>query len=484
MATGIRCPLFCTLLLSGCAPQQVIPSATSPVSATHTEAPPAPMKSATPDDTRSRRTSVVIDPSGVATFHEVREVAGGSLLSLSGFPRDVQGLWVEGNGLSIVREELSRALAGKKLSEGRAVRVVTEDGGEASDGVLVTLDERDDVVVMRTPNRERAARTHSFRTIQPPLPLSPLQQMLTPTLRLSVQNDSNTPNQLRVFYTTHALGHHMEYVLIKQPSADRALLSGALTLANKTGVAITQAKVTLSDTAASLSGFGSSTARTNATSLNLANLANLDPDTEARFPVFYTREVALSRKIVVAGPGLPREYALGEVGNESTVAVLDAETVDGKQVSDQGMVRGDAELYEKSGGYFGTAGARPLPGGLGLRVQLGADNGLDVRRRLVARRVLKRCVTETSWEIRLHNTTEAPVSYQDVEPVSGTYEVLESSVAVLAKEGDHFAFGGTLQPNAEQRLTFRVRVTGCEAAPVRYWGQYGKPSGWTKESGS
>ena len=66
-----------------------------------------------------------------------------------------------------------------------------------------------------------------------------------------------------------------------------------------------------------------------------------------------------------------------------------------------------------------------------------------------------------------------------LKPVAADIEKL------LAKETDHFAFGSTLAPNAEEKLTFRVRVTGCEVTAPRYWGSYGKPSGsWKMGSGS
>jgi hypothetical protein len=110
----------------------------------------------------------------------------------------------------------------------------------------------------------------------------------------------------------------------------------------------------------------------------LASPVSLDADVEAGFPVFGAREVSLSRKLVVEGPGLPKDDSPGEYPSQGIQAVLDAETSDGKPVSDQGMVRGASELYENAGSFFGSATARPLPGGLGLRVQLGEDRGLDL----------------------------------------------------------------------------------------------------------
>jgi hypothetical protein len=298
----------------------------------------------------------------------------------------------------------------------------------------------------------------------------------SPSLQLTLGPDHATPSSVTLTYASQKISHAMEYVLVRQAGADRATLGGALRLENRSGAALRQAKLSVSDTSIALSAFGFGTmGSSKGTSLSLTAPITLDGDAAATFPVFDGREVSLSRKLVAEGPGLPTFADVGEVGGQEPQAVLDAETVDGKTVSDQGMVRGQSHLYMRDGAYFGTATARPLPGGVGLRVQLGRDQGLDVRRRLLQKRTLKRCVAETSWEVRLHNTTDAPIAFQDVEPVTGVYELLDSSVPTLAREADHFAFGGQLAPGAEQRLTFRVRVTGCEqGGPHQYWG--GKPS--------
>jgi hypothetical protein len=455
-----------------------------PASAATVQRPQPPMQTVTSataktEDTLARSVAVTIEPGGTATFHEVREVSAGKELTLQGFPRDVAALWVSGvtgvtggneaGAFRVEREELRRGLSTRDTQGGKSVTVFSQDG-MSQEGLMVMLDSGQSAVIVR--GQRGAAR--------PPEGL-PNDLKLDPVLKLTVRNPSPQKGKLTTFYTTRSLGHSMEYVLVKQAATDRALLSGALSLRNKTGAALQNARIEVSDAPLALSSFGqSSTAKTRSTTLLLASPVSLDADVEARFPVFGAREVSLSRKLVVEGPGLPKDYSPGEYPSQGIQAVLDAETSDGKPVSDQGMVRGASELYENAGSFFGSATARPLPGGLGLRVQLGEDRGLDVRRKLLARKVLKRCVTETSWEIRLHNTTESAILYQDVEPVSGTYEILDASSAAIAKESDHFAFGGTVEPNAEVKLTFRVRITGCEMSAPRYWGSWpGKPSSGT-----
>jgi hypothetical protein len=79
-------------------------------------------------------------------------------------------------------------------------------------------------------------------------------------------------------------------------------------LRNKTGAALQSARIEVSDAPLALSAFGqSNTAKTRSTKLLLASPVSLDADVEARFPIFQAREVSLSRKLVVEGPGLARK---------------------------------------------------------------------------------------------------------------------------------------------------------------------------------
>jgi hypothetical protein len=48
----------------------------------------------------------------------------------------------------------------------------------------------------------------------------------------------------------------MQYVLVKERGQDRATLSGALLLINRTGAALDRAKVEVTDGVAALSAFG------------------------------------------------------------------------------------------------------------------------------------------------------------------------------------------------------------------------------------
>jgi hypothetical protein len=98
---------------------------------------------------------------------------------------------------------------------------------------------------------------------------------------------------------------------------------------------------------------------------------------------------------------------------------------------------------------------------VGLRIDLGNEKQVEILRRLTAVRSLKRCVSETSWEVSVTNPTEEPMPFEDVEPVSGDYTILDSSLPATAKEKDYFGFGFSVAGKAAVRLKFRVRVMSC-----------------------
>jgi hypothetical protein len=72
------------------------------------------------------------------------------------------------------------------------------------------------------------------------------------------------------------------------------------------------------------------------------------------------------------------------------------------------------------------------------------------------------------------------IPFEDVEPVTGDYAVLDSSLPATAKEKDYFGFAFPVGAKAIVRLRFRVRTSCVESVGRRgYWyggKSAGKPS--------
>jgi len=316
-----------------------------------------------------------------------------------------------------------------------------------------------------------------------------------PALELLVRAAAAT-KQVELSYTTRLVRAALEYQLVRAPGAANAELSGLVGVSNEMGTPLEAAHVMLTSNPSETSKFAQQTAAQTAaderamttTRVDLVAPLTLAHGERALVKLFGPREVALTRKVIVEGRGLPYDGAPEEVGSASVHAVLDARVTNAEPLSRQGMVGGQAHLFERAASApahaYGTAVARPLPAAMGLRVDLGDETKVPNKRKLVQKRTLSRCVIETSWEVTITNATEEPLPVEDVEPVDGKYEILDSSTPPIAKEVDHFAFGATVPANGETKLKFKVRTSACSVQRSRYWQPSWAKSSWSKPSKS
>jgi hypothetical protein len=317
-----------------------------------------------------------------------------------------------------------------------------------------------------------------------------------PVLEAAVQA-SGGDTDVELTYATSLLHSTVTYSLVRTAGTARGVLRGAASLTNGSGADLPNATVTLSSEVPSLKDFtqGGAPAKTTSPAegdtalIRFAAPISLPAGRSVSEPLFGPSEVTLTRRVVIEGLGLPvySGTEAGETSNSSVRAVVDANAVLPGKLSPLGMLPGSTELFEADAQAsdpprkYDDTYARPLPGGIGLRIDLGDERGFDTRRRLLGTRNLGRCVSESTWEVSVTNPTEEPIPFEDVEPVSGDYVVVESSLPATAKERDYFGFEFPVAGKATVKLRFRARVTSCVETRNRgYWygglGKSGKPS--------
>jgi hypothetical protein len=317
-----------------------------------------------------------------------------------------------------------------------------------------------------------------------------------PTLELLVTSDRDEQD-VELAYRSHQVDAGMVYQLVRPPGSPTAELTGLVGVSKETSTPLVDAALLiateghdpvefgLGDDTAKPGGGDPTPAEPPTTRMRLPSPLTLGAGQRALVHVFGPTEVTLARKVVIEGLGFPSyATALEEYGNTSIRAVLDASARSGEPLARAGLVGGQAHLFERAAAEppraYGMVAARPLPGTKGVRVDLGAESKYPARRRLLARRDLGKCVVETTWEVAISNPTENPLPVEDVETVSGKYQVLESSVPVLAAEPDHFVFGLTVPAGSEIKVKFRVRTSACIVARRSYWRQeWSKKPSWS-----
>jgi hypothetical protein len=494
------------------APRATEPTAgaASEPAAVRVQAVPLEPASDKPDPTRLGLRVLVGDESRPVVMRDRRRLTlgkGGLRLSLRGVPRDLDPTTValrtltDGAHLALVDARFydgqvtPAALLGPYAGKSVVAYLWDQKGSgeERQPATLLGVSEVGPVVSV-----DRQTRLLEFGRVA--VPALPEGLRAEPTLDLVVSSDRESQD-VELTYSCHSIKAGMQYQLLHAPGAASAQVTGLLGVSNESGVPLSQALVTFTSETDEPTEFaetetaGDKSAAADApgpakkqppstTFVRWTSPVSLAVGERALLRLFGPTETRLTRKVVVEGPGLPIAAGDGAY-NASIKAVLDAESLDEAPLSESGLVGGQAQLFERFGSEppraYGTAAARPLPGARGIRVDLGAESQYPANRRLVSRRNLGRCAAETAWEVTVSNATEAPVLVEDVEPVTGKYRLIDSSVPPIATEEDHFVFAMTVPPTGQSTLKFRVRTMGCVMARRHYW-QPSWNKGWSNQS--
>ena len=316
-----------------------------------------------------------------------------------------------------------------------------------------------------------------------------------PSLEANVTGTKG-PADAELTYATAQIRSTVGYRLVRHGGSSLGALGGDATISNDSGIDMPDTSFIITADAPSPRDFAQggpskSAGASDTTAIRFTNRISVPAGRSVATRLFGPSEVALTRRIVIEGMGLPIYAGTppGEMSNASVRAVVDATNVTGGKLSAQGMLPGATELFDADAQatdpprWYGSTASRPLPGGIGLRIDLGDEKQFETQRRMVAMKSLGRCVSESTWEVSVTNPTEEPLPFEDVEPVTGDYSVLESSLPATAKEKDYFGFAFPVAGKSTVRLKFRVRVTSCvERSGSRGYWYTGKPSGKGKPS--
>ena len=471
------------------------PSPSSRAAPSSASAPaPARAPSATIDDAPRQALALRIGQGAVpAIVRDVRRVAtraGTSSLFFHALPIDFNGRAVALRAVQgrfdVVDHRTTGALTAEALLRshvGRRVRVLqgAVESARWEDGTLVGV----------APPRALVAVGGEVSLVdyeRVALPGAPTDSALEAT----ATTDGGSLD-VELTYATAHVRSAVGYRLVRSAGTGKGALVGEATITNDAGIDLPNAAFTLTADAPSLGDFAqtSASAKTvtppssDTTTIRFGSLLSIPSGSAVSTRLFGPSDVTLTRRTVIEGPGLPI-YARTEPGDQASTsvrAVVDAVSVGGGKLSPPGMLPGTTELFEGDAGasepprWFGSAVARPLPGGIGLRTDLGDERQFETQRRLLSIKGLGRCVSESTWEVSITNPTEEPIPFEDVEPVSGDYAVLESSLPATAKEKDYFGFGFPVAGKTTVKLKFKVRVTSCVETSGRRGGYWytGKP---------
>ncbi len=317
-----------------------------------------------------------------------------------------------------------------------------------------------------------------------------------PTLSWLLDVDRRT-EELSVSYLTDGVGWSADYVLTLAPDGDadgadeRASLAGWVELRNGAGTDWPDARIQLvAGDVRRASGDGGGRA-----AMAMMEAARADAPGAGREELFAYHRYSLERQVTLpagstkrvslleadgvevtrryevrASSGAFRNQSSGGPDEEPVNVVLELENTEERGLG-MPLPAGVVRVYAGDGGGDGATGSGGAflgedrightPEGETLELVPGRAFDLTAVRVQTHYEALGRCASESAWEIRLRNAREEAAQVRLVEPVSGEWEILESSHAHERVDAGTFRFDVEVPGEGTETVRYRIRVSWC-----------------------
>jgi hypothetical protein len=97
------------------------------------------------------------------------------------------------------------------------------------------------------------------------------------------------------------------------------------------------------------------------------------------------------------------------------------------------------------------------------KVELKLGEAFDVvaDRKQMEWKALGDCSSESAWQVEFRNHKDVAVTVEDSEPVSGDWEIVQSSHPAAKKDAQTFVFTVPVPARGATKITYRVRIRWC-----------------------
>jgi hypothetical protein len=176
--------------------------------------------------------------------------------------------------------------------------------------------------------------------------------------------------------------------------------------------------------------------------------------------------VPLQKRLVYRGEPQWFRYAFGgEPITQNKVAVsLEFEN---KAAAKLGMPlpKGIVRVYKRdsSGGrqFLGEDQIDHTPRDEKVRIRVGDAFDVVGERKQMDYKVISSCRSESAWQIDLRNHKDSAVEVDVIEPASGDWEMISSSLKAVKEDANTFSFHVPVPAGGSTRVEYRVRVRWC-----------------------
>jgi hypothetical protein len=175
--------------------------------------------------------------------------------------------------------------------------------------------------------------------------------------------------------------------------------------------------------------------------------------------------VKVTKRLVLRGEPAYFRMQTGELGPTSKVAVsLEFENRENQKLG-MPLPKGIVRVYkrDKAGGrqFLGEDQIDHTPRDERVRIRVGDAFDVIGERKQVEYKVINSCRSESAWQIDLRNHKDEKVEVDVVEPASGDWEIVSSSLPATKDDANTFSFRVPVPARGNARLEYRVRVRWC-----------------------
>ncbi len=176
--------------------------------------------------------------------------------------------------------------------------------------------------------------------------------------------------------------------------------------------------------------------------------------------------VPLKKRLVYRGERQWFRYALGgEPITQNKVAVsLEFENKAGAKLG-MPLPKGIVRVYKRdsSGGrqFLGEDQIDHTPRDEKVRIRVGDAFDVVGERKQMDYKVINSCRSESAWQIDLRNHKDSAVEVDVIEPASGDWEIVSSSLKAVKEDANTFSFHVPVPAGGSTRVEYRVRVRWC-----------------------
>lgn len=301
--------------------------------------------------------------------------------------------------------------------------------------------------------------------------------------------DSAAPEQnVEVTYLAGKMGWQADYVLVLDKNETSADLTGWVTLHNHSGASYENAKLKLVagdvqklrakeqtedyDAWASRAKDDRDEKQFQEEGFFEYHLYTLDRPTtvldkeDKQVVLLEGHGIRVDKRLIFFGePTYYRSNYGGQVSSNQKIGVyLDIQNAEKNHLGIP-LPKGVVRVYEADASgakqFIGEDAIDHTPRDERVRVKMG--EAFDVVGDRVEKnwKTLGTCRSESDWEITLKNHKDTPVTVEDVEPVDGDWDVIQSSQEYVKQDAQTFTFTVQIPARKEVKVTYRVRVSWC-----------------------